>query len=1399
MKRKLFITVEEDLLKIQKESFLKFAGLKSLEDYELLPRDKRKDSGIFNALSRIFGEDGIELEHEEGIIVFKPVDYKLSLPKYTPGECLRYGLTFCSTFEVVFNIEIWDKDEKEGTKKGDKPREEIQQEVYLCDLPLMTKDGDFIINGVRRVIVNQLYHSPGVIVEESEEGELSKYAKRMCVGKIIPYRGAYIEFGFGKDNDLFARINRERGKKIPVSVFLRALGYTNNSEILRLFYTPEEVDIEEFVREKEKYNGSVIVDDIIDEETGEIVVEGGTWVFKEENIEGELVPERTKELERAVKEKSLFSVITFSEIEQYCGKVRRRLPVVRDEKIFFETFSKEKKLVKSYEEKPELIKKHAMRLVYLSQKDLLYIRPSLEENYIGRLFFNPNRYSLGSIGRLRINRKLRDFFPNIPSERDYTLTKEDFIALIRYVMSINLYNKGEMDDIDHLENRRVRSVGEFLEDILFESFMYMMRQARDKIATLSIKNCTPRNLFSTLQLSNNLKTFFSGSKQGSSSLSQFLDEVNPLSSLTHKRRLSVLGPQGVTRRQAGFEVRDIHYTHFGRVCPIETPEGQNIGLITSLTCLAHVNEYGMLETPCYKVENGKVNLDKIEYITADKDDEVPIAPADTPIDEDGNFKQALVPCRYKGGIVYKKPKEIGYRDVSPLQLVSVSAALIPFLEHDDINRVLMGANMERQAIHILKPEPPLCMTGLERKVSVDSGAVICAKEAGKVIYVSGSEILIEEEVNIATADGEELVLDSLNRLENVKIYFIGEQVVVESGERRQGQELETGFVMLSVDNKKKSKFTVVHNFGDRYKPEEIEFDVAKNKEKTIGERVVVSFEKDENVFTIYNSIKELFYILHFEASDRLAIKDIKKVRRYPLVRYHGTNQYTCVDYRPVVHSGEKVKKGAVIADGPCTSNGYLSLGRNVLVAFMSWEGTNFEDAILVSERLVKEDIFTSLSIREFETDVVETKLGPEEITRDLPSVPSESLKNLDEEGIVYNGAEVGPGDILVGKVAPREEEPVTPEERLLRVIFGKKSEIPLNTSLEVPPGLYGKVAEIDRYCFKSKKGKNENEKEKEIYKNEMIKITKNIEDDILRNIKKAILRYSQEKEKIKENLLPLGVREKVKVRIISRYKLQVGDKLANRHGNKGVIAKILPVEDMPYLPDGTPVDVVISPLSVPSRMNVGQLFECMLGWAAKMCERPELSPVFLGGLGEDGKDSGSVSSEERVTKRVREVREYLIKEKNVSPKYLPDDYCRITLYDGRTGEPFKEKVTVGYMYIMKLVHLVEDKIHARSTGQYSLVTQQPLGGKARFGGQRLGEMEVWALEAYGASHLLHEFLTAKSDDDESRQLVYTKIVSGKPIQYRGIPGAFKVLVHELRSLGLNVQLLKEKEEEKVIK
>jgi len=1387
----MFISVEDDLLKIQKESFLQFTGFRSLEDYEMLPREKRKNSGIFTALLRIFGEEGIEMDHEEGILVFKVVDYKLSPPKYTVEECLRYELTFCSTFEVIFNVEIWEKDKKEGSRKGAKPREEIQQEVYLCDLPLMTKDGDFIINGVRRVIVNQLYHSPGVIIEESEEGELSKYAKRLCVGRIIPYRGAYIEFGFGKDNDLFVRINRDRGRKIPASTFLRALGYTSNSEILRLFYTPEEVDIEKFVSEREMYNGSVIVDDVVDRETGEIVIDGGTWVFKEENVEGELMSGRLEEgtqPRKVSRERSLFSIKTFSEIEQYCGRVKK-LEIVRDEKIFLETFIKEKKLVKSYEEEPKLVRKHAMRLVYLSQKDLLYVRPSVEENYIGRLFFNSNRYSLGSIGRLRVNKKLQDFFSHVPSEREHTLTKEDFIALIRYIMNINLHNEGEMDDIDHLENRRVRSAGEFLEEILFESFMYMLRQAKDRITTLSIKNCTPRNLFSTLQLSNNLKTFFSGSKQGSSSLSQFLDEVNPLASLTHKRRLSVLGPQGLTRRQAGFEVRDIHYTHFGRICPIETPEGQNIGLITSLTCLARVNEYGMLESPCYRVENGRVKFEKIEYITADKDDEVPIAPADTPLDRDGNFKQEIIPCRYKGNVVYKRPEEIGYRDVSPLQLVSVSASLIPFLEHNDINRVLMGANMERQAIHILKPEAPLCMTGMERKVSVDSGAVICAKDDGKVVYVSGSEILIEEDVKV---ESEEFSTTSLSELENKSVYFTGEKIIVEKRKEQEKPALESEFIMLCTEEENKVK--VFHNISDSNKLEEVEFDLSKSKEKVFGDRIVVSFDKDESLFTIYNPLKEIFYILYLEPGKKLTIKEIKKIRRYPLIRYRGTNQYTCVDYRPLVRSGEKVKKGAIIADGPCADKGYLSLGRNVLVAFMSWEGTNFEDAILVSERLVKEDVFTSLSIREFETDVIETKLGPEEITRDLPAVPSESLKNLDEDGIVYNGAEVGPGDILVGKVTPREEEPVTPEERLLRVIFGKKSEIPLNTSLEVPPGLRGKVVEIERYRFRGKKEKGEKEKDKESYKNEMAKI-KDIENGMFRNIRKAILRYRREREDAKENLLPLGVCERVKVRIISRYKLEVGDKLANRHGNKGVVAKILPVEDMPYLPDGTPVDIVISPLSVPSRMNVGQLFECMLGWAAKMRGRFETSPVFLGVLEEgSSEDFADISSEEKVIRKVREAREYMVKEKKVPFKYLPDDYCRITLYDGRTGEPFKEKVTVGYMYIMKLVHLVEDKIHARSTGHYSLVTQQPLGGKARFGGQRLGEMEVWALEAYGASHLLREFLTAKSDDDESRQLVYTRIVSGKPIQYRGIPGAFKVLVHELRSLGLNVQLLKEGEE-----
>jgi len=948
------------------------------------------------------------------------------------------------------------------------------------------------------------------------------------------------------------------------------------------------------------------------------------------------------------------------------------------------------------------------------------------ETYLDNLIFNNiRRYDLSFVGRYKINKKFKEMFDLIgkykfakfrkPAENRRTLAPEDVIVTVKYLLALNagedvqkMYqeeiaalNQGaakegeenafvfKTDDIDHLGNRRVRGIGELLENQIRIGLSQMAKTARDRM-NRDLATPTPRALINAQPVQAIIRKFF-----GTSQLSQFMDQINPLGELTHKRRLSALGPGGLNRKRAGFEVRDVHYTHYGRVCPIETPEGPNIGLITSLACYSKVNKYGLIETPYRKVVKGKVTKE-IEELTADAEDDKLVAQANTPVGEDGTITTNSVACRKRADYPMVRPSEVNYMDVSPLQVISVSAALIPFLEHDDANRALMGCNMQRQGVPLVMPEAPYVGTGIEHEVARDSGTSMVAKRAGRVQFADASKIVIQ------TKDGS--------------------------------------------------------------------CDV------------------------------------------------------YKLLKYKRSNADTCINQHPIVKTGDEVQQRQVIADGPAMDSGYLALGRNMLVGFMCWEGYNYEDAILVSNRLVKEDVFTSVHLHEFTVDARNTKLGAEEITRDIPNIGSDALSHLDNNGIVYPATVVEPGDILVGKVTPKGEQQLTPEERLLKVIFGKKADDVVDASLRVPPGTSGKVVGTRVFVRKEKLTKEEErERATALLKDRDDTITllrdekkralaeakntiKNAaalkkEEDRLTALYKLLEKeaeeyYQRESEFAKQgDELAVTVNKSVKVYIASKRKLHVGDKMSGRHGNKGVVARILPEEDMPFLPDGTPLDIVLSPLGIPSRMNIGQLLETMLGWAAHYLHYNAATPVFDG------------PSEEDVVNEVRKAKEKILDDKGLTgaareayaAKYLPDDFCRITLYDGRTGEPFEEKVTIGYMYMMKLIHLVEDKVHSRSTGPYSLITRQPLGGKAQFGGQRFGEMEVWAMEGYGATYTLQEFLTVKSDDYDGRTKMYESIVKGKSPTSPGVPESFKVLIKELQALGLSVELLqkRDKKEEPV--
>jgi DNA-directed RNA polymerase subunit beta len=1216
-----------------------------------VPPEKREIAGLQAVFMSIFPITDV---HELYSLEF--VRYSLGEPRYSIKECRERNMTFGAPLKATLRLVVREAgaDNKEKVVK-----DIIERDVFLGEFPLLTANGTFIINGAERVIVSQLHRSPGVFFDE----EIHPNGKRLYSARIIPYRGSWVEFTLDVNDIMFVHIDSRR--KLAATTLLRALGFSSNEDLLKEFYKFRTEQVS--ARKGNKFIGSVAAETVADPSTGEVLVAANQ----------EITDEIFKKLVELKLEKLDILDVDFT-ID--AGIIRNTI---------------EKDSTSSFQE--ALFKIYAL------------IRPGdaptedLAKDLVEKLFFNPKRYDLGEVGRYMINQRLG---LDVPLE-EMVLNRKDFIAIIQYL--INLRNGiGDVDDIDHLGNRRARSVGELLSNQFSVGLSRMARTIRERMSLKDQEQISPHDLVNARTISAVIDSFF-----GSSQLSQFMDQTNPLAELTHKRRLSALGPGGLTRERAGFKVRDVHHTHYGRICPIETPEGPNIGLIASLSTYAKINKYGFLETPYRRAKNGKVS-DDIEFLTADQEDKYKVAQANEPLTDSGKFVNSLVKARNRGEFIVANPEDIDFMDVSPKQLVSVAAALIPFLEHDDANRALMGSNMQRQAVPLLQTEAPIIGTGIEGRAAVDAGAVIVTKRAGTVEYV----------------DAEKIVIRPLRR----------------------------------------------------------------GKEK---------------------------------------IMELVEYDEYELTKFRRSNQDTCINQRPIVNLGQKVEAGDPIADGPGTDRGEIALGANTLVGFLPWRGYNFEDAIIVSERLVSEDVFTSIHIEEFELQVRDTKRGPEEITREIPNVSEEALLNLDERGIVRTGAEVEAGDILVGKVTPKGETELSPEERLLRAIFGEKAGDVRDASLKAPPGMKGIVVDTKVFSRKErseaakKQERNDTARTKKAFTKQIDYVaslrnrnlgalldghtartvkdengevvikagTKYREDSFegvhalelmaengftsddkansraeeLLNQARALIRKKQaqleiELEKIIRGAeLPPGVVQLVKVSIATKRALSVGDKMAGRHGNKGVVAKVVPIEDMPYLPDGTPLDIILNPLGVPSRMNVGQILETHLGWAAKLLGFNVASPVFDGA-------------------NIDEIRALLRQAK------LPEN-GKSALYDGRSGEKFDNEITVGQMYMMKLSHLVDDKIHARSIGPYSLVTQQPLGGKAQFGGQRFGEMEVWALEAYGAAYTLQEMLTVKSDDVSGRSRIYEAIVKGDNPPEPGIPESFNVLVKELQSLGMDVELM----------
>jgi DNA-directed RNA polymerase subunit beta len=1352
---------------------------------------EREDVGLERVFNEVFPISDVNNKFS-----LEFVNYALGEPKYSVEECIERDMTYAAPLKATLRLVVWEEVEDEERR----PKDIIEKEVYLGDLPLLTDLGTFIINGSERVIVSQLHRSPGVVFEETMHPNGSK----LFSARIIPFRGSWVEFTVDIHDVIFVHIDKK--KKFPATALLRAFGYGRDEDVLRLFYTTRDLELTDDMLDNRLQRrdvfGVLLAAEVVDPETGEVIAE----------IAEEITPELFGRLRRA--DVSQVKVFTSG------GTRAGESPLLKN------TLRKD----------PTANEEDALRAIYslLRPGD----PPNIETARVAleRIFFNPKRYDLGRVGRYKINQRL-----GVDMPLGHTvLTQEDFIAIIRYLIELN-EGRGFVDDIDHLGNRRIRSVGELIANQFSVGLSRMARLVKERMSiTTDVDKMNIDDLVNARTVSAVIQAFF-----GSSQLSQFMDQTNPLAELTHKRRLSALGPGGLTRERAGFEVRDVHYSHYGRMCPIETPEGPNIGLISSLTTFARVNDLGFIETPYRKVIDGKVT-DDIVWLDANAEERAKIAQANAPLNPEGTFRNEFVLCREQGDFPLLPPEEIDYMDVAPDQLVSVAAALIPFLEHDDANRALMGSNMQRQAVPLLFPSAPLVGTGLEEKIARDSGAVILARRSGVVQRVTADEIIIDTGVEGA-------------------------------------------------------------------------------------------------------------------APTDVPLAKLAQFDRYRLKKYWRTNQDTAINQRPLVQHGQRVDVGEIIADGASTDHGEIALGRNVVVAFMPWYGHNFEDAIVISERMVKDDVYTSIHIQELELHVRDTKRGMEEITREIPNVAEESLTHLDERGIVRIGARVHSGDILVGKITPKGETELSPEEKLLTAIFGEKAKDVKDSSLKVPPGMEGTIIDvkvfsrrIDDPLLEKERGERigqlrsyerdeilrisdaRDEELKELLRGETVTLmlkrgtvepfldegtlldgdalaaldlgdvdlttlkvqNRDANERIRRVITEAKTRIERVRERTEEQIdkvfqpdeLSPGVVQLVKVYVAEKRKISVGDKMAGRHGNKGIIARIVPEEDLPFLPDGTPVDIVLNPLGVPSRMNVGQILETTLGWACHLLGFEAKTPVFQGatedevgallkisgvkwahqslgitaaefpefGVAEitslltaihassDGvlttasDDSGvqalgssideylDADLPETVRERLTELRSYLLAAREELLSREGHDvstgafdaiaalagqkklgrgldaaiieflnaagltaYGKIWLRDGRTGERFDHPVTVGVIYMLKLSHLVDDKIHARSIGPYSLVTQQPLAGKAQFGGQRFGEMEVWALEAYGAAHTLQEILTVKSDDVAGRSRVYEAIVKGENLPEPGIPESFNVLVKELQALGLSVTLGRE--------
>jgi DNA-directed RNA polymerase subunit beta len=1246
-----------DFLDIQIKSFQDFFQLETKSA-------ERAEEGLFNTFKENF-----PITDTRNQFVLEFIDYFVDPPRYSIQECIERGLTHSVPLKARLKLYCTDPEHEDF--------ETIVQDVFLGTIPYMTPSGTFVINGAERIVVSQLHRSPGVFFGQSFHANGTK----LYSARVIPFKGSWIEFATDINNVMYAYIDRK--KKLPVTTLFRAIGYESDKDILEIFDLAEEIKVSKTALKKilgRKLAARVLNtwhEDFVDEDTGEVI-----------SIErNEIIIDRDTVIEKdhieEILEASVKTILLHKEDAH-----------MSDYAIIHNTLQKD----------PTNSEKEAVEHIY---RQLRNAEPPDEETargIIDKLFFSDQRYNLGEVGRYRMNKKLG----NNEGMDKLVLTKQDIITIVKYLIEL-INSKAEIDDIDHLSNRRVRTVGEQLSSQFGVGLARMARTIRERMNVRDNEVFTPIDLINAKTLSSVINTFF-----GTNQLSQFMDQTNPLAEITHKRRLSALGPGGLSRERAGFEVRDVHYTHYGRLCPIETPEGPNIGLISSLGVFAKVNNLGFIETPYRKVTEGKINLEETIYLSAEEEESKLIAQANIPFDEEGNITVAKIIARQEADYPVIDPTNVDYTDVAPNQIASISASLIPFLEHDDANRALMGSNMMRQAVPLLRPESPIVGTGLERQVASDSRVLINAEGNGVVEYVDADKITIKYDLT--------------------------------------------------------------------------------------EEEQLVRFESD--------------------------------TKSYNLIKFRKTNQGTCINLKPIVKKGDHVKLGQVLSQGYATQDGELALGRNMKVAFMPWKGYNFEDAIVISERVVREDVFTSIHIDEYSLDVRDTKLGSEELTNDIPNVSEEATKDLDEFGMIRIGAEVNPGDILIGKITPKGESDPTPEEKLLRAIFGDKAGDVKDASLKAPPSLHGVV--IDKKLFtrsvKDKRKRNQDKQELEELEDQfdlkfddlrsvMVEklftivngktcqgVQNDLGEEILPKGKKYTLKMLTAVEdythltkgvwtttaainaliadlihnyKIKENdlqgalrrekftisvgdELPAGIKRLAKVYIAKKRKLKVGDKMAGRHGNKGIVARIVRHEEMPFLEDGTPVDIVLNPLGVPSRMNIGQIYETVLGWAGQKLDQKYATPIF---------DGASASQIDALTDEAGIPR-----------------YGHTYLYDGGTGERFDQPATVGVIYMLKLGHMVDDKMHSRSIGPYSLITQQPLGGKAQFGGQRFGEMEVWALEAYGASSTLQEILTVKSDDVVGRAKTYEAIVKGDTLPEPGLPESFNVLMHELKGLGLDIRL-----------